>query len=254
MSAPRLFYDTALDDGALVASTSAAGYSAANLNDWRPYTWWKPTALPATLTVDCGAARACDYALVYGHTLFSAGCTLEVRGSTDNFSASDVLIATSTPTTDSAVLLQFTAVSYRYWRLRITGSVTMPALAIAAVGTRLELPGYLALDFDPTIRMSIGQTNRNSNGQPLGKVIEYTEQKRLLQIRRVSWAWLRSTFLPAWRTHLRASPFVIAWNAVHDSTNVTLVTAGDELQTPHFQGMLADVSFNIVGAVDDGNA
>ena len=250
MSAPRFYFNSRLDDGALVASTSAAGYAADNLLDWRPYTWWQPTALPATLTVDCGSAKAADYALVYAHTLGTDGCTLEVRGSTDNFSASNVLVDTVTPTSDAPILRHFAAVSYRYWRLRITGAATMPSLAIAAIGSRFELPGYLGLGFDPTARDVVAQSNVNANGQPLGKVIEYTRQSRTLQIRRVTWVWLRDTCLPAWRTHLRSSPFVFAWNAVHDPSNVVLVVAGDRLDTPHIPGGYADVSFEISGAVD----
>ena len=249
MAAPRIYYDSRFEDGALAASTTAAGYAADNVRDWRPYTWWKPTALPATLTVDCGSATAADYALVYGHDLATQGTTLEVRGSTDNFSASNVLVASVTPTTDAPILLHFTAVSYRYWRLRITGS-TMPSLAIAAIGSRMELPGYLGLDFDPTTRRVVAQSNRNADGQPLGKIIEYTEQRRRLTLRRVTWAWLRNTFLPAWRTHLRSAPFVFAWNVAYDASNVTLVVAGDDLATPHQPGQFAEVSFDIVGAVD----
>lgn len=246
---PRIFYDSALDDGALAASSSAAGTAAANVTDWRPYTWWRPTALPATLTVDCAAARPCDYALLWGHDLATQGATVEVRGSTDNFAASNVLVASSAPASNDPVLLQFAAVSFRYWRLRFTGT-TMPSVAIAAVGSRLELPGYLDPGFDPTRRKVVAQSNRNANGQPLGKIIEYTEQERSITLRHVSWAWIRNTFLPAWRAHLRSAPFVFAWNAALDPTNLPLVVAGDTLSTPHRPGGLADVTFEITGAVD----
>ena len=249
MTAPRLFYDSRLADGALVASTTAAGYAADNVLDWRPYTWWKPTALPATLTVDCAGPKAADYALVYGHDLATQGATIEVRGSADNFSGSDVLVTSVTPASNAPVLLQFTSVSYRYWRLRITGT-TMPSLAIAAIGARMELPGYLGLDFSPTSRRVVSVTNRNANGQPLGKIIEYTEQQRTLTMRRVTHAWITSTLLPAWRAHLRSSPFVLAWNTAHDPTNVVLVTAGDDLRTAYTPGLYADASFEITGAVD----
>lgn len=248
---PRIYYDNRLDDGAIVATPAATGTAADNLADWRPYTWYTPASLPATVTVDCGAARAADYAAVYGHTLFSAGAGIEVRASTDNFVGSDVLIASSVPTSNGPLLLHFASVSYRYWRLRITGAAVMPSLAIAAIGRLMELPGFLGLGFDPTARSVQARSNANMAGQPLGKIIEYTQQKRTINLRMVTPAWIRSTFLPAWREHLRSAPFLFAWNAVADPTNVVLAVAEDELRTPHSPGGLADLSFDITNTVDD---
>jgi len=93
---PKFLHDNRLDDGTPVASSTAAGnFNVLNLRDWRPFTWWKPTALPATVDEDSGVARAADYALIYGHDLHDAQVAVEIRGSTDNFAASDVLLATS---------------------------------------------------------------------------------------------------------------------------------------------------------------
>lgn len=146
---PKCLYENRLDDGTPAASTTAAGYSVLNLRDWRAYTWWKPTALPATVTVDCGSAKAADYWAVYGHDLATQGCTIELRGSTDNFSASNVLVDTVTPSTDAAFVRHFASATYRYWRLRITGAASMPSLAIASVGVAMDIPAYLSEGFDP---------------------------------------------------------------------------------------------------------
>ena len=114
---PAFFYDNRLADATPVASSTYTGnYAAANINDMRPYTWHKFNALPGTYTVDCGLAKAADYALIYGHDLFTNNCYVEVRGSTDNFATSDVLVAYATPTSDAPFLISFSTVSYRYWR------------------------------------------------------------------------------------------------------------------------------------------
>lgn len=249
MALPALYYDNRLADAALAASSTASGFAAANVADWRPYTWWKPTALPATLTVDCGSAKAADYALVYGHTLFSTGCTVEVRGSTDNFASSNVLVASFTPTSDDPFLITFGSVSYRYWRLRITGAATMPALAIAAIGAALQLPVGLQEQFDPIGRKVDGQSNRNANGQPLGRVIDFEEWRENLRLQKVSWAWIRSTWLPAWRAHLRSSPFVFAWDPGSYASELRLVTAGEQFTTPHMAGSRADLTVELKGVV-----
>src|SRR3990172_3347449 len=163
---PAILHDNNLDDDTPGASPTASGFSVLNLRDWRPYTWWKPTVIPATVTVDCGSAQAADYALLWGHDLFTAGCTVEVRGSTDNFAASNVLVATSTPTSDDPLLIQFTSVSYRYWRLTFTTG-TAPSIAIAAIGAKLMVPGWFEDGFDPRGRTAKGQFNRSVDGHPL---------------------------------------------------------------------------------------
>ncbi|MFN7725146.1 MAG: hypothetical protein ACK5QH_08765 [Rubrivivax sp.] len=249
MAKPHIFYDNRLGDAAVVASSTASGFAASNVADWRPYTWWRPTALPATLTVDCGSARAADYALVHGHTLFSAGCTLEVRGSTDNFGASNVLVASLTPTSDEPQLLLFNSASFRYWRLRITGAATMPALAIAAIGARLELPEWLGQPFDPLGRQIMGQSNRNERGQPLGRVVQFESWKEQIKLERVTWAWVRNVWLPAWRAHLRSSPFVLGWEVDLYPTDLKLVVAGDKFDTPHYSGSTCDLTFDVEAVV-----
>lgn len=246
MQNPNLLYDSRFKDATPAASTTAAGFNVLNLTDWRPYTWWKPTALPATVTVDCASAKAADYCAVWGHDLFTQGATLEVRGSTDNFSASNVLVASKTPTDNKPFLIQFGSVSYRYWRLRITGT-TMPSLAIAAIGAALLMPTHVQYGFDPLERTVREQTNRSNDGHPLGKVIEYESWNASLTFRNVTPAWLRATFEPAWKAHLRGNPFLFAWDAGDHADELYLVQAGSKLTTPHTLTTLADLSFDISG-------
>lgn len=98
MTYPKLLFDNRMGDGTPVASTTETDYDVLNLRDWRPYTFWKPTALPATVTVDCGADRAADYALIWGHTLHDAKAAVVVRGSDNDFvtsGSSDVPLQSS---------------------------------------------------------------------------------------------------------------------------------------------------------------
>jgi hypothetical protein len=248
MALPRIYYDNRFADGTPLASSTASGFAAANLRDWRPYTWWKPAALPATVTVDCGSAKAADYALVYGHDLAIQGCTVEVRGSTDNFTSSNVLVATATPTDNEPVLLSFASVSYRYWRLRITGSAA-PALAIAAIGAVLEVPVGLQQGYDPLGREIDGQMNNNEAGQPLGRVVQYERWRQNITFQRVSWTWVRNTWLPAWRAHLRSSPFAFGWDVGAYPKDVKLVNVGRQFDTPHYSGARCDLRLEMTGVV-----
>ena len=246
MALPKIFHDSRFDDGTPVASTTATGFDVLNLLDWRPYTKWQPTALPATVTVDCGSAKAADYSVVWGHDLFTHGATLEVRGSTDNFSGSDVLVDSLTPSDDDPFLLEWSSVSYRYWRIRITGT-TMPTLGIASIGAALEIPKGLREGFDPRGRKPKGVFNKSVAGMPLGRTVQYEEWAQSLTFPDIAWAWIRSTWEPAWTAHLRNTPFVFAWDSTSHADELVLANVEGGFTTPHRIGSLADLRINLVG-------
>lgn len=239
-SRPKFLYDNRFSDAVPVASSTAAGdYNVLNVRDWRPYTWWKPNAAPSNITVDSGISKARDYFLVYGE----AG-TYEARGSTDNFGASNVLLATIVLAETGLGLAVFNSASHRYTRLSIASGT--PAVAIAAVGAALEAPVYLEGEFDPISRKVYGQSTRNENGHPLGNAVYFEGWEQQVMLRNASWTWVRDTFVPAWKAHLRSSPFGFVWN--HDYlTDVRLVRAGSMLRTPHRAGALADVVIDLEG-------
>ncbi len=243
---PKFFYDNRLDDAAPTASTTATGYDVLNLRDWRPYTWWQPTALPATVTVDCGSSVAADYFALYGHNCFTQGNTVELRKSTDNFAANDVLVASKTPTDDKPFLVEFTSASSRYWRLKFT-SGSVPSVAIAAIGAAFTFPRRLDQPFDPLVRRVKGQVNRSEDGHPLGKVIAHETWEQEISFGLIEWAWLRSTWVPAWKAHLRGSPFLFAWDATDHADELYLVQAGDAYDTPHTVGPYAELRVGVRG-------
>lgn len=275
MKNPHILYENRLLDSAPVASTTAAGFSVLNLRDWRPYTWWKPTALPATVTVEAtivpdttsdlllengfflllengfkllidNKTKASDYALIWGHDLFTHGATIEIRGSMDNFVGSDVLVATRTPANNLPFMLIFASVYYRYWRVRITGS-TMPSIAIASIGAALIMPTQLEYGFDPISRKTIGKSNRSEGGHPLGKSIDFEEWSASLTFTHVLQSFVRATFLPAWKVHLRSTPFVWAWDPEDNPTEIYLVQSGDNLSMPHDLPDRATLTFDVKG-------
>ena len=198
------------------------------------------------MTVDCGSAAAADYAAIWGHDLYTTGCTVEVRGSTDNFSASDVLVATSTPTSDKPLLIQFSAVSYRYWRLKFTtGSV--PTIAIALLGAVLDIPAGVREGFDPLGRDVVEQYNRSVAGHPLGKVIEFEDWSQTVTFELLSWSWIRSTWMAAWDAHLRSEPFLFAWDPTNHPTEIFHAVIREKYDAPHRAGSLVNLSVPLSG-------
>jgi len=247
MGKPALLYDNRLADATPVASDTASGYSVLNLVDWRPYTWWQPNSMPATVRVACGAAAAADYCLVWGHDLGTQGATLEVRGSTDGFVASDDLIETVSPANDSPFLLTFASANYTDWGIALSGAAR-PSLAVVAIGAMLRMPKYFPGPWDPKKRKPIGQVQRSVSGQPLGRTIDYEEFSETIAQKNITWSWVRDSWEPAWKTHLRASPFGLAWDPENYPGEIYLLNSKDGFETPHRHGQYADLSCDVVGA------
>lgn len=243
---PKFLYDNRFKDAAPAASSTAVGFDVLNLRDWRSFSFWQPTAMPATVTVDCGVAKAADYALLHGHNLGSLGITAEVRASTDNFAASNDLIATTSPANDKPKLLTFASVSYRYWRWNFTGA-TVPKIAIAVIGAALTLPRRLKKGFDPLGRKLKASTNRSEAGHALGRVIEYEEWNEKLRFDNLTWTWHRSNFVPAWETHLRSEPFAFAWDHIDHPDETYMVMAKDAFKSPHRDGEYLDLDLDLTG-------
>lgn len=249
MARPRFFYDNRFADATPVASSTAAGdFSVLNVREWRDYRKWKPTSLPATITVNCGSAKYVDSVVIWSHDLYTNGCTVEVRGSTDNFGASDVLVHSYTPTSDAPIVRVFTPAQYQYWRVRITGS-TAPTIGICAIGNVLEIPAGIDSGFDPIGRKIVGDYNRSETGRPLGRNIVFQEWGEKLRFSHLTWAWVRASWLPAWEAHLNRNPFVFAWEMDTYPDEVRLVTAKTNFSAPHTFGGLTALEVEVMGAL-----
>lgn len=246
---PKCLFDNRLDDGTPVASTTATNYSVLNLRDWRPGTAWQPTALPATVTIDSGSAVASDYWCIYGHDLFTHGCTIELRMSTDNFAASDVLIDSVTPSSNAAFVRHHNTATYRYRRFRITGAATMPSIQIAAMGVAFDIPIYLSSGFDPVGREPMGMLNRSEVGHPLGRTVQWEKWSQQLRFEHVTWAWIRASWEPAWEDHLRDDPFIFQWDQSGHASEIYLVNVEGGFDAPHVPGGYATLSFKVSAAV-----
>lgn len=240
---PLIAWETRFADGTPVASSTALG-AAANLADFRPYTQWKPSAMPANVTVDCAVAKAADSLAVYNHDLGTQGATIEVHGSTDNFAASDVTVASHTPTDDLPFVVQFASASYRYWRIVVTGT-TAPTLSVVALGAALTMPISLPYGFGAVDREAQGQANISETGQPLGSAIMYEQWQQTLDFQEVDKDWLRTTFIPIWKTALRGKPFLLGWCLSLYANEIYLVTSGQKFTAPQFNARACSLQFDV---------
>lgn len=247
---PLFLYENRLNDAVPVASSTAAGnYDVLNLRDLRDFTFWKPNALPATVTEDCGSAKFVDYFSVYGHNLGTSGSTIELRKSTDNFAANDVLVDTFTPADDKPILRLIASQSSRYWRARITGGVAS-ALAIVQFGVRLEVPVVGPREgFDPTGRVIRSTQNRSVKGRALGQVIDARIWSQKVVFENVTWTWVRNTWKVAAELTLESQPFLFNWNPDTYPAETYHALLDGSWETPHRAGGYTDLNVPLVGLI-----
>lgn len=242
---PLILHENRFDDAVPVASTTAAGdYSALNVRDWRNFTWWKPAAIPANVTVNCGSAKNADYAFVYGE----AG-TYEIRRSTDNFVGSNELAGTIVLAKTGMGLVTFANVARQYYRVNIPGGAA-PAAAIFAIGSKLELPRRLLQPFDPLGHVARGQVNMSEEGNPIGAIDAFDEWQQEIQLRNIDRAWVLTSFRPAWLVHLKNEPFGFAWDPVDRPTELYHVAPMREYSAPSGPGNFVNFAATLRGKVE----
>ncbi|XAI95666.1 hypothetical protein [Microcystis phage Mae-JY22] len=246
---PKLLYDNRFADGVITSPGTATGnYAPENVRDWRGYTWWKGNAAGSWVQVDCGVAKAADYLAVYGHDIFSRSGLVHAMGADDAAFTVNVTIPVNSysPASDAPFVRQFSSVARRHWRFYVQGASQAPAVAVVAIGAALTMPRPLSRGFDPLGRTVQGVVNRSEKGHPLGRAVEFEEWTAQLDFSLLSPTWIRNTWLPAWRTHLRGRPFLFAWDPGDHADEVRLVTAGDSFRSAT-SGAYCSLSFSVSG-------
>ena len=102
------------------------------------------------ITVDFTSAKAVTFCSVHGHNIDSGISAIQLRKSSDNFGASDVLVATMTKATPT-FFTSFASTSFRYWRLKFVGTNTASPAPIAigewVLGVKSSLTNAQLIDW-----------------------------------------------------------------------------------------------------------
>lgn len=212
VAAPIFFFEDKVAEASTVtASSEATDFDVERLNVFTPQVRWRATGdTSETVTIDLGAAEELDCAALVGHN-FTSGVTLTIRGSTDNFSASDVSVATLTYRA-GIIFGTWTAVSYRYWRLVIADASnpdTYVELGRFLIGSKHQpsqgfVPGGSSGEQDPS-RIHVAM-----NG------VETSVTRPRRETRSETFPLFTTTEHDAWVTFRdyvgTSKPFVVAWD------------------------------------------
>ena len=208
--AARIGYRSILIAANLSGTAGATGFPMSAIVNPATYERYTPSALPAEIVCDAGAAVSVDYVGIAAHNLGSLGCTVYLESSPDNAAWTTRL--TMVPADDTTIVGLITSVSARYWRLRITGT-TAPTIGIVYLGQVLAMQRNLYGGHTPLnlARITAVRPVMSETGQWLGATQERKGFATSFAWKNLTAAWYRANFDPFVATNPRARPFFIAW-------------------------------------------
>ena len=249
-------YETIGTEDNMGASTEAAGFPVENLSNPLTTHRWKPTALPATVTISVAEAANLQYMGVASHTLATRECLLEFQFSTNGGSSWETIRDIS-PENNQAIMAIFSELA-QDWRIRITRSegsleTEMPSIGVFYAGVALVMQRGLYGGHTPVTmgRKTTRITNQTEGGQYAGNSLIREGVDTEFSWQNLTASWYRLNFEP-FVVIARSQPFFIAWRPGEFPNEVGFVwTQGDIV--PSNQGVrdLMQVSMAVSGYSDE---
>lgn len=248
---PKMYYSTM--EWQTASSTATGDYNVAYLFNWLETNMWKAanTTVPMYITYDAGAGNTVspDYLIILGHNLYTIGATIVVQYSTDNFAAdiNDAFTAFA-PTANTVILKEFTAVAKRYWRLKITGTLSAaPYMTLCVSGSKIELD-YATASFDPYHQEIKANTGLSNGGYVTGIHTQYTERRLDLKFSDAD-STLYGKIKSWWDAHGLKNLF-IAWETTNSPNDVYLMRPDEKFSNPFTSasgGAFRDITISLTG-------
>lgn len=220
---PTILYNNLMATGTLSASSSATDYPVANIISEATTEYWKPTTIPAWVKVDKGSNTPIDCFAIIGHTLGSTNSVVRLQGSDDN--STWTLIQEIIPDDDSAIFGLFKSVSYRYYRIYVPSSTSVPFISVAMLGNRFTFPYGVMAPYTPTWACKTYQllTATTVGGQFLGNRIQYTGGETKINLVAVETEFAMGDLEPFRDHYNKGFAFVWAMSPVNYNTDVAYV-------------------------------
>lgn len=233
----------------LVATSEVSGYPVANILNRIDGNCWKATSNAMQyITFDAGAGNTYspDYDLIFNHNLGTAGATISLQYSTDNF-ASDVhdIYTPFVPANNKAILKLFTTQAKRYWRRKISGASVAPWIALSQWGPRTVLDYADAInphDLENKAVVNVGDT-----GIVQGIHDKFTEYALLVRFLDADSTLLSK--VQAWESAVGLGLFGMRWEPGDHSADIRLMRRKDgKFSAPLKEGgAYTDITMNLIG-------
>lgn len=250
----KFFYDSIPgSSGSLITATSATStdpieniYNTLETNRWMA----SDTTDPHYVKVDLNTGnplKSADYAAIIGHNLNSAGASVSLECSADDFAADiTVALAPFSPSSDKAVLKEFTQTpGKRYWRLKITGMTVPVYMAVCAWGLKTELD-YASASFDPHGEERRANVNLSYGGYVAGVHAQWSERQMTLRFEDADEALYAK--VRDWWERSGGKNFFVSWDSTMHPDDVFFMRPDLKLNSPLKNGGLyRDITLNLRG-------
>ena len=239
----KFFYETMLGStGSTLTATSTEAdndYDVDYIFNWLETNMWKAEesgiADPQFITYDAGVGntKEADYIVILGHNLNTAGVTVTLQYSTDNFSG-DINDAFTgiVVSADTVFSKEFTSQDKRYWRIKLAGhGATAPYMTLAVWGEATELD-YMSSSIDPYADDIKATINRTQGGHVSGIHVKHTMRNFNLTFDSTDITTYDK--VRAWRTDHGLQNFFLAWDVDNSPTDVWLMRpSGSTFSAPY---------------------
>lgn len=168
MDKPAFLFCNHDDSASVTATDTQAGLDVNDVLYATEDTFWKPLNTTGTkaVVVDRNVTTYFNTLSLLGISL--DGVALEIRGSTDNFVASDDQLISGVIVSDiNSAWISFSGGEYRYIKLNFTGFDTDFAVSFVCFSELVKLP-YLEKDYDPDNMKATGKHMVSSSGMYIG--------------------------------------------------------------------------------------
>jgi hypothetical protein len=233
----------------LSATSELSDYPVSNIINRLETNYWQSAITTTQYITDTGTGGTgtdVDYLVLYGHNLLTAGATVTLQYSSDNFVA-DVNDAFTgeIPDSDTIYYKEFDQINADYWRIKITGATVAPSITIGYWGELTELD-WCSTGFDPNAQNIRDDVNRSETGYQLGVYETYTERTQSLTFRAAELDVYDK--VEAWFNEVGRQNFFTAWDTEDHPTEVFLMYSDGVLNAPYTtNGLYRDISMNLTG-------
>lgn len=251
LSHARILYNNKAQTVAGSSEESATFSADATLSHFT-YEYWRPAAMPATLTYQLGLMQIINAIGLGAHTLGSSGASVSAEYSADGGVTWQSIAITASPERNDAMLMLFNPVTANAVRLSFTGASTF-SLSVVYIGKTLDMyrAMYSGQKPDTLSRNTTIKPNRSVRGALLG------------------WSTIRNGYSVQWRWDLtpldwyrqnvdpfavsaQTRPFFVAWNPVEAPEDCVLAWTTKDI-TPSISGRLNWVDFDVSGEAVGNN-
>lgn len=220
----------------VTASSEVVNFEKENAIDWKPYDWWKQSALGTDwIRASFVSAKSADYMAISGHNLHEVGGSVRLQYATDGGTVWSYATTAVAPTTGKTIFVDFTSVSAADWRIEVITTTGQSLIGVASIGSMMELERGMEIGFAPPTlaRDHKYYTSISEGGVFLGKSLRRITYSTQIDLKKVTPDWVRATWTD-FLDHAQTLPFFFSWDIENHSDEAVFAWVNKKIPKPKY--------------------